>query len=311
MPFELSIPDADGLFLQRLRDAMNLFRRGIASGGTTGTQITDEMRSLRSKSLAGRKNAYDSQRLLDQYSWYSKRSDEHRRATIAWNVTLLIAQVLSGVCLLLLPTIGEIRLAIPVVGSAAAAVTAWLQTKQFDSTSRAYALAAQSSPQSERSCQAFPMRALGRCLWMTRKKPSRVSTLPGGRVEAALSGGAMVRLILCRFDDHRAHEPGGPPSSGTSRAGSAAAAGRAAVDALVAAAVADHDRAAVGARRRIRRVEDHRRLTDIQPLRPILRMPVLRNDLQPIHQPIRLGLFAADRRAPRPPRCLALSPDLG
>ena len=56
---------------------------------------------------------------------------------------------------------------------------------------------------------------------------------------------------------------------------SAAAAGRAAVDALVAAAVADHDRAAFGARRRVRRVEDHGRLTDIQPLARVigLRMP--------------------------------------
>ena len=72
---------------------------------------------------------------------------------------------------------------------------------------------------------------------------------------------------------------------------SAAAAGSAAVDALVAGAVADHDRAAVGAGRRVRGVEHHRRLARRQPIRPILRLHPLRDDLQSIQQPIRHRLF--------------------
>ena len=84
---------------------------------------------------------------------------------------------------------------------------------------------------------------------------------------------------ICRcLPNDELTKPWDSPCSGTP-------ARRAAVDALVAGPIADHDRAAVRAGRRVRGVEDHRRLANRQPLGPILRLPVLRHDLQPIQDP--------------------------
>jgi hypothetical protein len=143
IPFSRDIDDVDSLFIERLRDAMQLFRSSIAAGGERGVQITDEMRSLRAATLDVRRQAYDASRLADQYKWYSRRADEHKRAAVIWNGVALAGQVVGGVAAVLLAFVGTAGAFVGTAGALTASAIAWLQTKQYDATSRAYALTAQ------------------------------------------------------------------------------------------------------------------------------------------------------------------------
>lgn len=143
LPFSVDEVAADELFIQRLMAAMQLFKASIVAGGNRGTQITDAMKRLRAAPLDLRRTVYDKDRLAEQYAWYSYRSEHQRRQAFRWNGVVLVAQTGGAAAALLVAGTADLRFLIGAAAALAAAGTAWLQTKQFDSTGRAYAVAAQ------------------------------------------------------------------------------------------------------------------------------------------------------------------------
>ena len=59
-----------------------------AYDGFGGGLITDSMRELRDKAFTVRKETYVRDRLIEQRSWYRRRQEVSRRATLVWSTTI-------------------------------------------------------------------------------------------------------------------------------------------------------------------------------------------------------------------------------
>jgi hypothetical protein len=106
-------------------------------------QVTESMRVARALSLEERKGLYLRGRIEDQRAWYTRRAIQHDRSAIRWSVGLaglealgLVAAVLNAAQVFTIDLPG-------IVGAAAAAGVAWLQTRQHQQLASAYAIAAQ------------------------------------------------------------------------------------------------------------------------------------------------------------------------
>jgi hypothetical protein len=147
-PDEPDEPDAHEVrarFLAELQEiVVSMNRLGMeASLPLQEDQITDAMRTLRSKSLFDRYESYLEGRIQDQRDWYEDRSAMNsmraKRLTV-YCVLVQIAGVVAGVFLAL-----EV-LAVDVLGIAAAsaaAFTAWQQAKDHEALAEAYAVTAE------------------------------------------------------------------------------------------------------------------------------------------------------------------------
>jgi hypothetical protein len=142
-PFGLSAGNADELFSKRTAEVMGLFPDlGLRTASIT-PQITSSMRTMRSESLDDRRGAYEAGRIVDQQRWYSGKADWNRRRARAWAGVVLAAECLGlGFALLRAGGVVEID-GLGVIAAIAAGAAAWLQVKQHDALSRAYAVAAQ------------------------------------------------------------------------------------------------------------------------------------------------------------------------
>jgi hypothetical protein len=100
------------------------------------------MRELRARPLDARKNAYEDRRIRDQQQWYSTKAERNRKSAGAWNaVTLTLEAAGATGAFLRAADVVAIDL-LGLAGAAVAALTAWMQTKQYDNLASAYALAA-------------------------------------------------------------------------------------------------------------------------------------------------------------------------
>jgi hypothetical protein len=108
-----------------------------------GKDITGPMRELRDHPLETRRSAYLQQRVGDQANYYRRRGQEHRHKarllrSAAWvaQTAGLVGAVLKGSGILDVDVLG-------IGAAAAAAVTAWLQTRDHVTLARAYRLTAE------------------------------------------------------------------------------------------------------------------------------------------------------------------------
>lgn len=143
-PFPRDEPDdgAENYFLDRLRqvadDLKNADLRPIAE---PGDQITPLMRALRAATLPDRKEQYSIGRIEDQGNWYTNRARYNEDMATKWAIALVTTEAAGLIgAILRAAAVVEVEV-LALAGAAAAAITAWVQTKQHQMLARAYGVA--------------------------------------------------------------------------------------------------------------------------------------------------------------------------
>ncbi len=143
-PFPKSLPldRAEEVLLARIQD---LHRESSPNlpGLTVGTsQITERMRQIRESELDSRKATYLEFRVTDQQAWYEKKAGECERSARHWRFTLISFELL-GIIATVIVLLGLSHFDIGgAIATAIAAAGAWLEVKQYDNLTSAYALTA-------------------------------------------------------------------------------------------------------------------------------------------------------------------------
>jgi hypothetical protein len=144
-PFNIehAAAEADELFVRQLGDVLGVVKDlDLAPDAAVGEQITAAMRAVRAASLQDRKAIYAEHRVDEQQSWYSRKAKWNRSRANRWALGMLAIEVL-GIGAGILKAIGTIHGDLLGFGGAiAAAMTAWLQTKQHRSLAAAYTVTA-------------------------------------------------------------------------------------------------------------------------------------------------------------------------
>ena len=136
--------DPEALLIDSLEKILSELR-GFALIGSAndGTQITDRMRSLRSLTIAERRDAYLSGRIDHQRSWYSRKASWNAQRTTVWRVATLTLQG-GGALAAFLRATGAVEIDLMgVLAAAAAGCVAWLQARDHSNLAEAYAVTAQ------------------------------------------------------------------------------------------------------------------------------------------------------------------------
>lgn len=138
-PF-LSHEDADQTFIGRIKETLGALA-SLKLAPTTGDQITAWMRESRASDSETRRQVYLMHRLREQRDWYARRATQHRTSARVWRLALAVIVILGalgGVA----KTFSVIDLdAIGLAATAASAVTAWVESKQFDALAVTYGAA--------------------------------------------------------------------------------------------------------------------------------------------------------------------------
>jgi hypothetical protein len=145
-PFNISTrseKETEALFLRQLDSVIDELRElNISPPSSAGSQITEPMRRLRSKSLDERKHEYETNRVAQQQEWYQRKANWNARRAWGWTVAMLIVEI-TGVVAALMKAVGSVDGDLLIfVGAVVAAMTAWLQTKQHQTLATAYAVTA-------------------------------------------------------------------------------------------------------------------------------------------------------------------------
>lgn len=108
-----------------------------------GEQITATMRQARGLPLEQRRELYREDRINDQCAWYASKARWNQARANWWSVALASLEVagLTGAVLKAAAVVNVDLLGL--VGALVAAGAAWIQTKQYQNLSSAYAVAAQ------------------------------------------------------------------------------------------------------------------------------------------------------------------------
>lgn len=133
---------SDDVFRKRLRALRAELERidFVISG--SGSEISDRMRELRGGSLTARRDLYMRHRIGNQIAYYRGRSHQHADYARRFRAATWTAQSLGLAGAVLKATsVVEIDL-LGVGAAAAAALTAWLQTRDHVTLERAYELTA-------------------------------------------------------------------------------------------------------------------------------------------------------------------------
>jgi protein-S-isoprenylcysteine O-methyltransferase Ste14 len=134
-------PDAQiaELFLQQLKALFEVVKDlDLTPPHSSGEQISQTMRDVRTSSLANRKAVYDRGRVEDQQTWYNRKALWNKRRAARWTIAMLVVEI-AGVIAGILKAVGSIEGDLLVFsGVIVAAMTAWLQTKQHRTLATAY-----------------------------------------------------------------------------------------------------------------------------------------------------------------------------
>lgn len=107
----------------------------------SGGLITDSMRELRDKAFTVRKETYVRDRLIEQRSWYRRRQEVSRRATLVWSTTIAALTAFALVLALLrMFSVGQSFAATGVLSAAAAACLAWSEMRRHHPLISAHSL---------------------------------------------------------------------------------------------------------------------------------------------------------------------------
>jgi hypothetical protein len=142
---------ADQLLIERLNEVLHDLRdldlSAILAGGEAagdGQQITPTMRALRRERLDARRDAYEQGRIAEQQSWYAAKARWSATRARRWAAAMVTVEALGGIAAIVKTTgaLGGTEFLLGLCGAAAAAITAWSQTKQHQGLATAYSLAA-------------------------------------------------------------------------------------------------------------------------------------------------------------------------
>ena len=104
--------------------------------------ISQIMREVRALSVEDRLKIYTEQRIQDQATWYSKKSQFNKHRAKQWFWASVMLHGIAILMLLLRIKDSTLQLPIEVTATAAGAVLTWLQAKKYNELNSAYALTA-------------------------------------------------------------------------------------------------------------------------------------------------------------------------
>ncbi len=146
-PFHSRVADPDAMFGERLEERLRELRKcgwedtrdGIGERGMG--QVTAQMRLVRSKSYAARRDIYLRDRLLEQEVWYKNRATRAHRSAARWS-TLTAALTLLALSAAMLRTAGLLGGAdlAGLLSAAAAAGVAWQEVRRHGPLTHAHTL---------------------------------------------------------------------------------------------------------------------------------------------------------------------------
>lgn len=141
--FDIELPpkDADAELVARLTNLSHALDH-VSLALADGQQMSARMRALRAGDLETRRAAYRDRRIGDQRKWYTAAAKKNSTRALCWRLASLLAQ-LVGVIGGILRTTETIRFdLLGIAAAAAAAVLAWLQTREYATVAEAYAVTA-------------------------------------------------------------------------------------------------------------------------------------------------------------------------
>lgn len=146
-PFAAPDKSATERFTTELRDllaANKSLGHLFDNTGSSGRQVTDRMKIIRTFSLQDRRSLYLQDRAVDQLRWYQRKSKLNRNGSIFW---MAIALILYAITIFIIAGNGKISFLSPwpiePLLLSGMAVVGWMQIKKFSELSAAYSLAAQ------------------------------------------------------------------------------------------------------------------------------------------------------------------------
>jgi hypothetical protein len=142
-PFAGDDTQAEEAYKARLQALRSELRQLDFTVASDGTEISEAMRALRGSTLGVRRGSYERERLQDQIDYYRRRGQDHARQARYFQAATWAAQALGLVGAVLKAT-SVVDVDLLGIGAAcAAALTAWLQTRDHVTLARAYELTAE------------------------------------------------------------------------------------------------------------------------------------------------------------------------
>ncbi|MFF2329292.1 MULTISPECIES: DUF4231 domain-containing protein [unclassified Streptomyces] len=148
-PFDTSAQHPEAVFANRLEEGLQELRKvGWADPrdltADSGGLITESMHELRNKAFTVRKETYVRDRLIEQRSWYRRRQEVSRRATLVWSTTIAFLTALALVFALLRTfSVTQSFALTGVLSAAAAACLAWNEMRRHQPLISAHSLVEQ------------------------------------------------------------------------------------------------------------------------------------------------------------------------
>jgi hypothetical protein len=142
--FEGGVDDADGRLLAELKEVIHdLHALPVQALSGHEMQISGKMREIRALPFEQRRAVYLAQRIQDQQGWYATKAGWNAKRANVWTVTS-IALEFFGLVGGAVTALGWANIdLLSIFAAAAAAATAWLQAKQYQSLSTAYGVTSQ------------------------------------------------------------------------------------------------------------------------------------------------------------------------
>lgn len=136
--------DADKRLLKELEEILqDLDAIDLAVADGVADQITPKMRDLRELDLATRRDLYLTDRVRNQQAWYSRKAKWNEVRGHRWMMASIVLELL-GVLGGAARAFGEVDVdLLGLFAAVAATITAWVQAKQHQTLSTAYAITAQ------------------------------------------------------------------------------------------------------------------------------------------------------------------------
>jgi hypothetical protein len=141
-PFNVGLHEetqVDDLFLARIESLFDVIKDlDLVAPASSEAQITPRMREVRALPLAERRGIYEHGRVGEQQKWYQARANWNKRFANGWTRAMLVLEI-AGVVFGILKAIGTIEGdLLTFSGVILAAITAWIQTRQYRTLAIAY-----------------------------------------------------------------------------------------------------------------------------------------------------------------------------
>lgn len=126
--------------VKRLNDVRVQFR-GLDLAPVDAKSVSTWMSDQRRASWEDRKKVYLAERLHQQKTWYADKAKYNKRRSTQWRTALVALEFLGVITSLVAAFQSWLPLLAPVLAAMVGAGVAWMETKQHDFNSRAYAAA--------------------------------------------------------------------------------------------------------------------------------------------------------------------------